>query len=339
MTQFSFVRIFKRLLAFLIAIACSLTSGAFGDFAAGYEPLQEDCQLNFAVIADIHMTDETARRDMLALGLCDMDFAKNKLDALVIAGDMTDHGRSEQYAMLADAFSKYTPADNIIMAVGNHDTWNDEIDDAHEFSESERLFIEYNRQIANREIDKMYYSTVINGYTFIVMSSDGTSTDAYISAEQLAWLDSELAAAAADGNPIFVVSHWPVNQTHGLPLTWLDNPVGQDGADMDLNEGGFGEQSDAVEAILQKYENVFLISGHLHNGIASDSIYDYASVEQHGNITSVNLPSYMYPGMKGSPANGNGFVFEVYENEIIIRARSFSGGVWYQDDIFTIALK
>ncbi len=332
------VMVLKAVLSVLTSIACFLTSFIFGDFNAGYDPLKEDCSFNFAVISDIHMTEETARRDMLRLGLDDMHNAENKLDALVLSGDMTERARAEQYAMLADAFSGYEPAENIIMSVGNHDTWNDDIDEEHEFSESERLFIEYNKKIADRDIDKVYYSTVIDGYTFISMSSEYNHTDAYISDAQLDWLDAELAKASVSGKPIFVISHWPINGTHGLPRTWLDNPIVEDESELEPDEGGFGEQSDAVEAILNKYKNVFLISGHLHNGVANDSMYGYSSVEKVGNINSVNLPSYMYLGIKGATTNGLGFVFEVYDDEVVIRTRSFTGGVWYTQNVYTVEL-
>ncbi len=326
----------KSVVSILMSVLCFFFSPVFGDFAADFSPQKDDCKLNFAVISDIHMTDETARRDILALGLLDMQQADTPLDALVMSGDMTERASRVQYDMLESAFSMYTPAKNIIMAVGNHDTWCSDVEDEFEFEESKKLFIEYNKKIADRELDNVYYSTSVNGYTFIMMSSEYNHTDAYISDAQLEWLDAELAKASADGKPIFVVSHWPLAGTHGLPRTWLDNPLAGDVNELEPDEGGFGEQNDEVNSILQKYENVILISGHLHNGIANDSMYGYSSVEKVGKVTSVNLPSYMYLGMKGAVSNGLGFQFEVYENEVIIRARSFSAGIWYTQNEFSV---
>ena len=140
--------------------------------------------------------------------------------------------------------------------------------------------------------------------------------------------------ASKDGLPIFVVSHWPVNQSHGLPETWGDDEPEPD-------DGGFGDQSDAVEAILKKYKNVFLISGHIHNGFANEdqiNTYGYVSVESDGSFHSINLPSYMYMTIRGRISNGTGFNFEVYENKVDIRARSYSAGVWYTDYNFSIPL-
>ncbi len=322
----------KTFLSILMSVLNLLTSLFFGNFAAGYEPAKEDCKMQFAVISDVHMTDETARRDMLELGLYDMENAENRLDALILSGDMTDHARTDEYALLAEAFSKYNPADNIVMSIGNHDTWNNEIDKDDRFPESERLFIEYNKIIADREIDKVYYSTEINGYMFIVMSSEGDNTAAYVSDEQLLWLDSELTKATASNKPVFVISHWPLENTHGLPGSWGEDP--EDGTFKDNRSG-------EVKAILEKYKNVYLISGHIHNGLAEDlerKNYKFSTVENYGSICSVNLPSYMYVGSRGTVANGTGLVFEVYDDEVVIRARSFTAGVWYTNYTYNIPL-
>ncbi len=322
----------KTFLSVLMSVLCFCSSLIFGDFAADYEPVKKDCKMQFAVISDIHMTDETARRDILELGLYDMENAESRLDALVLAGDMTDHALAGEYALLAEAFSKYNPSDNIILSIGNHDTWNNEIDSDDRFPESERLFIEYSKIISDRELEKVYYSTEINGYKFIVMSSEGDNTAAYITDKQLMWLDSELTKATAENKPAFVISHWPLENTHGLPGSWGDDP--EDGTFKD-------NRSKDVKAVLEKYENVFLISGHIHNGFANSlerKNYSFSTVEKYGSICSVNLPSYMYVGSRGTVANGTGLVVEVYDDEVVIRARSFTAGVWYTNYVYNIQL-
>ena len=277
------------------------------------------------------MTDEYLRRVMLECGLDDMDKAVNKPDALIVAGDMTDDGIESDYENFRKAFSAYNPAENILLAVGNHDTWTDEDD---RYEPAKENFIKYSKEISSRELTESYYSTEINGYTFIVMASEDTHVAAYISPAQLSWLRAEMDKAAEKGLPIFVVSHWPVAFTHGLPESFgEDEPEPMDGS--------FGDQNDEVEAILKDYENVFLISGHIHNGLVNEEksgYYGYASVESYGSFHSVNLPSYMYPTSRGNFMNGNGYSIEVYENEVVLRARNFIAGVWLTDYDVTIPL-
>ncbi len=337
------VAIIKALVSVITSVLCVLgTLGAGGSFMADYSPKHaNECKANFAVLSDIHMTDSSVRQFMVEMALCDMENAKTPLDALILSGDMTNMANAIEYERLENAFAKYTPAKNILMAVGNHDTWNEEVDDDDRFPESERLFIEYNKKIADRDIDKVYYSTQINGYSFIVMGSEYDHTDAYFSDTQLAWLEAEMAAAAESGKPIFVISHWPLKATHGLPNTWVGLPADSEVDEDDLDDGHMGNQSDAVYAILSKYENVFLISGHIHNGISNSvdsTIYGYATVEDVNGITSVNLPTYMNMSFRGTISAGLGLQFEVYNHKVLIRTRSFSAGVWYTANEYEIPL-
>ena len=324
------ISIIRSLVAVIMSLLSVVFSGVFGDFTADTTPLKDDCRLYFASISDIHMTEETARRDMLRFGLEDFEKSTYPLDALVLAGDLTDHGEEPEWEMLKEAFEGYNPAKNIVMAQGNHDTWTE--DDKYDLART--LFIKYNKEITGREIEHEYYSTKINGYTFIVMASESDRVAAYISDAQLEWLSAEMEKASQDGLPIFVISHWPVNESHGLPETWGDEEPEPD-------DGGFGDQSAQVEAILKAYENVFLISGHIHSGfnhVGYEDTYGYMSVESEGSFHSVNLPSYMYMTIRGRIANGTGFNFEVYDDEVIIRGRSYSAGVWYSDYNWTIDL-
>lgn len=320
----------RKLVAIILSALSICFSPIFGDFTADTTVQKDNCKLNFAAISDIHMTEETARRDMLRFGLEDMQSFSDELDALLLAGDLTDHGEESEWEMLKEAFSGYTPAKKLIIAQGNHDTWTE--DDKYDLART--YFIKYNKEISGREIENEYYSTEINGYTFIVLASETDRTSAYISDAQLSWLSAEMAKAAEKDLPIFVVCHWPINQTHGLPETW-----GED--DMEPDDGGIGDQSAKVEEILKSYENVFMITGHIHSGFSNDSqkkTNGYVSVESDDSFHSVNLPSYMYLTIRGRIANGTGFTFEVYENEVILRARSFSAGVWYTDYNWTIEL-
>ena len=326
--------LFKAFVAVVLSFLNIFTFPLFGSFA-GEDNFKvknaDEVKLNIAAVSDIHMTNEFARVQVLKCGLWDMDRAHDELDALILAGDLTDHGQVEEYENLAKAFEPYNPAGEIIMAVGNHDTWTDEDD---RYEPAKENFIKYSEVITGRALTQCYFTTEINGYTFIVMASEGTSTAADISDEQLAWLRAEMDKAAEKDLPIFVISHWPLAETHGLPETWGDD-------EPELLDGSFGDQNYEVEAILKDYDNVFMISGHVHNGFVNESqanVYGYASVESDGSFHSINLPSFMYMGIRGRVMNGCGYTLEVYEDEVLIRARSFTSGIWYTDYDVTIPL-
>lgn len=325
----------KNLISIVLTLVNLFNFSLFGNFTSKDDyrvKNEEDILLNFAAISDVHMTDESARMQVLKCGLADMENAYDELDALILTGDITDHGLAEEYETLKKAFEPYSPAKEILMAVGNHDTWTDDDD---RYEPAKENFVKYSKEITGRELTECYYSTEINGYSFIVMASEGTNVAAYISETQLQWLRAEMDKAAEKGLPIFVICHWPLVQSHGLPETWGD-------VEPNILDGSLGDQGYAVEEILKDYENVFMISGHIHSGFANDSqsgLYGYASVESDGSFHSINLPSFMFLSSRGGPMNGCGYSVEVYEDEVVFRARNFVAGMWHTDYDVTIPLK
>ncbi len=320
----------KTFVSVLMSVLNVFTSLIFGNFSADFKPLDDDCKLNCSVISDIHMDGTSLRSFMLSFGLYDMENADEEIDLLVCSGDLTDHGEKEEWEMLSETFSKYNPAKEIILAQGNHDTWTE--DEGYNLAKD--YFIDYSNEITGRNNEHEYYSTKVNGYTFIVLASEADRTSMYMSEEQLAWFADEMEKASEDGTPIFVICHWPINQTHGLPETWGDE-------DMEPDDGGIGDQSARVDAILKKYNNVFYITGHLHNGFsneAQEDINGYISVESEGSLHRINVPCYMYMTTRGRVANGTGYQLEVYDDRVEIRPRSFSAGVWYTDYNVSIPL-
>ena len=325
------ITLVKNFVAVLMSFISIFASPFFGDFTAEKKPLDPSaCRLNLAVISDIHMTEEKYRALTLEFGLDDMENTAYPYDALIATGDLTDGGEEQEWRNLAETFAKYSPAKNIILAQGNHDTWTE--DDG--YSLAKDYFIKYSEEITGRKIDHEYYTEKINGYTFIVLASEDDRTSMLMSDEQLAWLEVEMEKASKDGLPIFVISHWPLNQSHGLPETWGDDEPEPD-------DGGIGDQSAQVEAILKRYDNVIMLSGHIHNGFVKEgqeNVYGYKSIESDGSFHSVNLSQFMYPTIRGRVANGTGYVIEVYDEKVEIRPRSFTAGVWYTDYCVTIPL-
>ena len=126
--MFEFIALTKGFLSVLLTVLNFFSFGIFGNFTAETNPLYDDCKMNFAVISDIHMTEENARADMLRFGLQDMQEFESPLDAIILSGDITDHGEREEWENVANAFADYTPAKNIILAQGNHDTWTGDDD-------------------------------------------------------------------------------------------------------------------------------------------------------------------------------------------------------------------
>lgn len=304
---------FTKLLALLMTIYHIFSPYVGPSTADPIKVLDEaNVKLTFVAWADPQISNYILDREPVLHGAAeDLKNSEVDFDALIIAGDIAENGLQSEFNTVAN-YIEDAPVKNFIMASGNHDVR------LRLYSQSVRRFTRFTNKLneaagSDLNIDALRYSTEVNGYTFIVMGTDkSTFEEAHISDEQLAWLDESLEAATGKGKPAFVVIHQALKNTHGLPLTW-GNGTG--------NGGTVGKQSDEIKAILNKYENVILISGHMHTGFGQ---YTYQKVD---NFHSINLPSVCIENKDGSyNGPGIGYIAEVYTDEVVFRARDFDDG-------------
>lgn len=302
-----------RLLRWIAAILAFFIFSPSGDIAP-YAPLDKDnLQISFTVISDGHLEgNEGQKHDNYGEGFCDMASAEVMSDALVMVGDNTMNGQAVETSMLYGLMRKYNKIENVLMAVGNHDICPGEHNTG-DYDKLKQRFIDYNNAFLDHQIENLYHSQVIDGYHFIILSSDcDAGIQQYLSPEQLEWLDAELQSAAESGKPVFLFSHWPLNDV--FPDVWA--------------EGHVGEQSDELHALLTKYENrIFYFTGHLHMGLFENGY----GVKEDGQITYINVPSFGSENTDGDADvqdTGLGLQVEVYENEVVVRVRNFVQHEW-----------
>ena len=314
-----FLKLFSVFFAMSVSVSGAIAPPATDEPINAKNP--DEAKLVFAALADPQISNYMFDRyAVFGNAMADLHASEYDLDAVILAGDIAENGLAEEYQLVYDGL-KGIEGCRYISATGNHDIR------LRAYSQSKKRFNEFANALNNNEnpVSEFHFSEVINGYKFIVMGSDKTAfEEAYISDEQLEWLDSELNAE--NGKPTFVILHQPLKLTHDLPNTW--------GNGTNVNAGSVGDQSDAIKEILMKYTNVVLITGHLHTGFGE------ASYEQMGNLHMVNVPSLTIDNKDGEyNGSGLGYIVEVYDNEIIFRARNLETGKWLSDYDETIILK
>ena len=292
---------------------------------------EDDCLMTVELISDTHIERKDVLKPLfLSAGLANLRFAKADIDAVVVAGDLTQYADETSIAKYYSVIEKYSPAP-VITAAGNHDIGHVGDKDVTDISreEAKANFIRYNNEYMGTENTEIYYSTEINGYKFIVLGDDvingGRWDGMDMSAEQLAFLDKELASA--NGEPVFVVCHWTIDGKNGQELIYPD--------------GAIILERNNIKAIMEKYENVFYISGHAHGGIKSTVAADFcdmSSIEQENGVTYISLPSYGILNSYGYPLSCTGIQMEVYENQVIFRPRTFVTNLWFINAVYTIDL-
>lgn len=285
----------------------------------------DNAKLVFVATADPQISNYMLKRDQYFRAMCeDIGNADCNIDAVLMAGDIAENGLQCEYDRVYELLDA-TGAENYILSVGNHDVR------LKLYKNTVKNFTAFANRLnksagSDIEIDSLHYTCNINGYNFIVLGTDSTEfEESYISDEQLSWLDNSLTQFSAEGKPVFVVIHQTFKDTHGLPDTW-NSPI--DAA------GSVGDQSQQLYDIMNKYENVILITGHLHTGFGQ---YSY---EKLGNIHSINLPSATVDNKDGDyNENGIGYFVEVYDDEVLFRARNFNKGEFVSDYDISIEIK
>ena len=278
----------------------------------------DECRMSFVALADTHVRDTKINNFYLESGLQDMANAKDEFDALVIAGDLSEFGDSYSYNVLWEKLEESIFAEKaILLATGNHDI-------RFNYKAQTEMIMDKAGEYLDIVIEKPYYSYEVEGYTFVVLGSDKWQLEkAVISDEQLAFLNRELARGTKNGKPAFVICHQSLSDTHGLPEVW--------------ENGDLGEDSAAVLEVLTKYENVFYINGHLHDGVYENSL---EVLDEEKGVYSVNLPAYGRENDYGDFLQaGLGAYVEVYDESVVFTARDFRAGKSLEGMTYTFELK
>ncbi len=324
--------ILKNFLAFLMSIIMTGFPYA-GIQLPVINTKKDDCKLLVEMISDTHLEEkELFRQWFLKAGLKNLKRADVDIDAVLVAGDLTNYADEPSLAKYYEIIKKYSPAP-VISAAGNHDIGHagdrNKTDISRE--QAKANFIKYNNEYMGTSHEDNYYAAEISGYKFIILGDivyDGGHWDGMdMGAEQLAFLESELASVKK-GEPVFVCSHWPIDDINGENVIWPDS-----GIDLEVNP---------VKEIFEKYDNVFYISGHMHAGIKSKAVqdkYGLSNVEQINGVTYINLPTYGIINMFGAPWSATGMQLEVYDDEVVIRPRNFMTNKWYTNAEYRIDIK
>ena len=325
--------IFTKIGTVLLALITTFTSllGLGGGGIPEEAATQDTLCLTIAAVSDTHITPALA--PMLTAGLIDMSADDLDVDVALFLGDCTDNGNVENWEAFTSSVTKYCAVKDKIVAIGNHDTWID-YDTPHEYDEALENYLTYSNAIMGTDHTTPWFTYEVEGYHFIVLATEGTGVSADISDEQSAWADEQLAAAAADsaGKPIFVLMHQPLNYTHAV------------GNNLDGNGFSDNEQCKKLRDTMDKYENIFYLSGHTHYGL-SDGTAAYSdpagfkTVEKVGkNITSINLPSYTKGSyvFTGDPLIGDGLIINIYADRVELLGRNYIAQGWL--DSFTVTV-
>lgn len=276
--------------------------------------------LTVAAVSDTHVNLDYSRQNHTAR--CWTDISDNiDPDLLIIDGDIVDEANDDNWMAFRRVFYNYLNVDRVIMTLGNHDTW-ESYDTDHDLASAKSRWLRYTNQMTGLNNTDVRYTYKLKGFHFIVLGSEDLNTAAYISEEQISWADRMISKAEAEdpGKPVFVLLHQPLTYTHRTGALFEDD---------DDRSFMFAAQSRQLQDMLDSHRNIIYVCGHTHHAL-SDGSRGYSTVEKVGDhITSVNLPSMLY--------NGQGAVFNIYEDRVEIFTRDLISGTWVPSASATVS--
>ena len=213
------------------------------DVSAPFKPV-----LRFAVTSDIHVTTADGRQAKRTADMITQmnNYAANgadgynKLDAILIAGDLTDNGKASEYNVVSDIFTNNVKSGTkLVLAMGNHD-WNTLKGESRDKFE----------MIFGNGATMM--DSVIGGYHFITIYADSNNGWEYTQ-ELSSQADKLIKAAIADtgeDKPVFVIQH----------IGNVDTAVGT----CSPSDAKANTASKILANMQSKYDNLVVFSGHTH---------------------------------------------------------------------------
>lgn len=322
-------RITALLLAVITLLAPVSASAAFvtiGGVNKAQAVDDEEAVFTFNLISDTHIGAADAE-DVMIEGFQKMQAEQGKADAVVICGDLTNTGDPAAIEHFFSVMSANRPNANVITATGNHD-----MGQTSPSAERRATFIKCRNADMGISTATVYYSYEVKGIKFIVLGDEGNGINTCkITDTQIQWLDNELKTGAVDGKPVFVICHWPMRRCHGAHFLWPIWPGGN------LNFA----TTNKLMNVMTKYDNVFYLSGHLHegiNGIKTTLLFNACCVEDHKGVTCINSPSFGKTNRFGIGYRATGFEIAVYDSKVTILGRNFLTGEYFSDAKYTFSV-
>lgn len=296
---------------------------AYEEFTDGAEP-----NMVFHLVSDVHVTGAASTAaENFAAGLRDMETVNPEAAAFVTLGDNTQNGTEPEVTAFFNVFKEYNPVKSgkVMIALGNHDVrgpgadWEDVPSKPHNayWPTAYQLYMENNEEYMPETDGKTYFDYWVDGYHLIVLNpEDAPKDNAYLTEEQIVWLDEKLSENEESGKPALVFIHQALNGTH-----WRGD-----------NYNGFGPQDAAVKAVLQAHPQTIVASGHIHNGFGVTEAID----RSYGTV--VDVPAYQ-GSSSGLKDPGTGYEVYLYDDEVLFRARNFLTSTWLPEYDLSVKLE
>ncbi|MBW4082767.1 metallophosphoesterase [Paenibacillus sp. S150] len=328
---------------------------------SGQEPL-----LTFQVITDTHITADPAHEYNLNFERVLRDLAANAQGSsgIMHVGDITDHGFPDEYEEVRRILQMHEASlPEIRYTLGNHDVglgpWQSRLAEVGLGDWEARLGM----YTSHTGMPGPYHDRWIGGYHFIFLGTEeGLPAFCSLSDGQLRWLDRKLGeqtenelelgerllssmelggpmqtgrelgeqkengqasgAAVTPEQPIFLFLHQPLKDTVAGSLE---------------SQEWYGVTQDKeLRAILSKYPQALLFTGHTHWELEADNTM-YPGNGETATMFNAASVAYLWTNADEHKAGSQGYYVEVYPDKVLVRGRDFTTGRWIESAQYEVA--
>lgn len=269
--------------------------------------------ISFQVITDTHVTNDREHIHNKHFEQALLDIAAHASNSIGImhVGDVTDHGLRPEY----EEFTRIWEANKaglpeMLLTYGNHDIF------LGEWSNQLKLYE------SSTGMKGPYYDRWLEGYHFIFLGSEqGLKDFAYLSTEQLDWLDERLGEQASASKPVFLFLHQPLKDTVAGSLE---------------EQGWYGVTQDKeLKAILKKHPQTIMFNGHTHWELEAGHTC-FEGKGETATIFNTASVAYLWTNEDEYKEGSQGYQVDVYANKIIVRGRDYTTSSWIENEQYEL---
>jgi 3',5'-cyclic AMP phosphodiesterase CpdA len=314
--------------------SAAIRGASFAGPAASTSPSKSDKPVAaFSLLSDIHVQEDDKLSQKLFVKALKYHYSiKPDADMLLLNGDLTNGGK-EDFDKLRELLDS-NPHAPVYATMGNHEFYGmwrhggiydySKLGSGWSSAKAVAQFADF------FGYSKLYREVSVHGIPFLLMSGEAyrdvdasIAEDAYLSDEQLDWLEARLVEhrdrrSAKSGS----------SEETDLPaLVFLHQPL-PDTLDGSSIERGV-VQHERLRSILDKYPFAVLFSGHTH--------WDWETTDQVWSgpftaIGSASVRSVYGPDNKPvDPVKSESLLVEVYSGRLVIRAIDHEDDSWIGD--------
>lgn len=279
----------------------------------------ETPQLQVGVMSDVHigLDSEKMPKENFARALNDLKNVAPHYDAIAIDGDITNSGFPFEYDGFNSVLNQYKlPGAVPFVAMGNHEYFEPKDIPGSNVTDAEMQ----NRFEQKEQVPNIYFDKWVKGYHFITLSGEKSYTtikketgnldlagnEAYLSDAQIQWFEKTLAEKADPKKPIFVFLHQPlINTVYG-------------------SRWGTDYKEQKLLSIMKKYPQSIFFTGHSHYPISNPG----SILEKDITFVNTGAVKYIDDDNGDIPKLSQGYLVNVYNDHVDIKAREFSNGTW-----------